>query len=429
MDDYTFHQELARLKHRVSQMASTYQRFPFTPQPLGRSDAFHHQLHDLKTQLESMQSSLSSLTGMPTPAAAPWSWQPFETSATPSPAATAQPHSHLNLPSGPLFWQLFTSLRTDVRSLDSRVAGLEQKLSNLEDRVDNLEPTQFTPAASEDTTIQTSTNAYAQPTAQQLDECFVFGSPQAPKYGPWSPMANEWATQYSEPSFATFGVDDRSMYQSSPAFNFDSASAASEGVAFRDREIAHLDELMRKAQESIQHSDAVILEKDAQIRQLTSERDRADEKNYDLQQSLQAVSMNFNEKKDYIESLEDESHSKNAALRAWVSKHNAMQQSFLEKKTQLCHADRQIQQLQRALYDLQNSRNDEIDELTSSKDDEIRKLRQFCEAKEAVGYQQEQIVARGAKLLEERDAELARLGQQLKGLDDDYRNETRERAR
>ena len=56
--------------------------------------------------------------------------------------------SRLTIPSGPVFWQLFNSWRSDFEGLDTRVAGLEQDVDALEDRVDRLEPDRFTPAGS-----------------------------------------------------------------------------------------------------------------------------------------------------------------------------------------------------------------------------------------------------------------------------------------
>lgn len=450
MDDKTFQQELTRLKHRVSQMASTYQGSPDNSQTLGRVDAFHHQLYDLKAQLENMQTSLSSsLSGTPTQPSAPQLSHPDNMFSTSSFATNAlpQPHNQLSLPSGPLFWQLFTSLRTDLRGLDTRVAdveqhmsdledGLQRNLSDLEDRIDRLDPSQLTPAGSEVTTVHTSYHANSQPTFRPSGDLWHFDSSPLPVHDPWFAYSNEWATPAVQPPTNNL-IEYNFEKPTHPArIDCENASAAAESVAFRDREIAQLDELMRKAQESIQHYDSVISEKDMQIQQLASEQDHSSRVIDDLQRAIaqrddtiQNFQGAFQEQNDRLELWDAKCQSKDAALQAWASKHHAMQQSFLEKKTQLCHADRQVQQLQRALYDLRTSMTDEMSELTSIKDEEIRKLRDFHDAREGVVQQQEQIIARGANLLENRDSELERLSHQMKDLDDDYRNETRERAR
>lgn len=438
MEDHTFQQELTRLKHRVSQMASTYRRSPVVSQPPGRVDAFHHQLYDLKAQLESMQSSLSSsLSGTPTQAPATQLAQQANVYSSPPLATNAllRPHGQLNLPSGPLFWQLFTSLRTDVRSLDSRVADAEQHISDLEDRmqrdlsdlddrIEKLEPNQFTPAASEDDTFNASHHSYVQPAFQQSADIWSFDSSTAQLQDPWF----EWPTPTTQ-AFKDNGIAyNAETPVSSAHLNYETTSPAAESVAFRDREIAELDELMRKAQESIQHYDAAISEKDVQIQQLVSARDQSSREIEILQQTIahrENTIQNFREAfqhhSERFEMYEEKCQEKSAALHRWASKHQALEQSFLEKKTQLCHADRQVQQLQRALYDLRSSMADE--------NEEVKKLRDFCEAREGVVQQQEQIIARGANLLEDRDSELERLSREMKGLDDDYRNETRERAR
>ncbi|KAK4507514.1 hypothetical protein PRZ48_001249 [Zasmidium cellare] len=452
MDDNTFQQELTRLKHRVAEMASTYNRAPIMSQPLGRADAFHHQLYDLKSQLESMQHSLSSLTGTPTRAPSSQLLQPAEMFSTPSINTNALPvpHSQLSLPSGPLFWQLFTSLRTDVRSLDTRVADVEQhvsdvedrmlrNVSDLEDRIDKLDPSQLTPAGSEDTTLHTTQDWDTEPAFQQAGDMFPYNTPFAPAQDPWSAWysySNDWATPNAHATTDNVTAGNMAGPTYTSQIHDGNSASGSEGVAFRDREIAQLDELMRKAQESIQNSDAVISQKDVQIQQLKSEQENSNAKIQELERviaqqesTIQDSDEMLYDKNGHIEHLQNRVESKDAALCAYSSKQYAMEQSFIEKKTQLYHADRQVKQLQQALYELRNKMNDDMAEVKSVKDEEIMKLRDFCEAREVVVQEQEQIIARGADLLEDRDAELERLGQQMKGLDDDYRNETRERAR
>lgn len=103
-------------------------------------DMFSDDLTALKMRLQSMEDSLNRI-------------QTSHTQREVSvPAAWNLPSLPSALPSGSLFWELFTSLRTDVRGLEERVTDGEQNFSNLEDRVDSLDPSRFTPVGSNNTT-------------------------------------------------------------------------------------------------------------------------------------------------------------------------------------------------------------------------------------------------------------------------------------
>ncbi len=134
MDDERFQQELQALKQRVWQFSSAYT--PMMPS----YDPFVDQLGDLKAELLSMQGKLTDYLRDRIP----------QTPESPTKPDSISAQMNFTLPSGPLFWELFQSLRSDMDSMDSRVATLETTLSDLEDRVDKLEPTRFTPPESTD---------------------------------------------------------------------------------------------------------------------------------------------------------------------------------------------------------------------------------------------------------------------------------------
>lgn len=159
MDEQTFQKELQILKRRVNQMSARHQASPSAERHLSR-DAFEAQLKDLKEHLASMQSSLKNRYGRqgPSPMLATRELRICSPSDLhhsiqndlqgPQAVISGLYQNNLTLPSGPLFWQLFQSLRTDVRSVESRVATLERCCSDLEDRVDRIDPEMRTPAAS-----------------------------------------------------------------------------------------------------------------------------------------------------------------------------------------------------------------------------------------------------------------------------------------
>lgn len=160
MDENDFQRELVQLKTRVSQMVASFNRAaPTLLPPTPSSDVFLDHLQDVKDRLQTMQDSLNQTNASQSCS----SNTGYNINAVmPTNSAIHVPHNSLTLPSGPLFWQLFTSLRTDVRSLHTRVADLEQNYSDLEDRVDRIDPAQITPAGSDASHLQWEHN-YVQP--------------------------------------------------------------------------------------------------------------------------------------------------------------------------------------------------------------------------------------------------------------------------
>ncbi|KAH9826896.1 hypothetical protein Tdes44962_MAKER03283 [Teratosphaeria destructans] len=68
-------------------------------------------------------------------------------------------------------------------------------------------------------------------------------------------------------------------------------------------------------------------------------------------------------------------------------------------------------------------------ELRSSSESQAASVQEFCEQKDAVIHEQEQIMARGARLLEQRDSEIDALGHRLRATEDDRDHEKRQVAR
>lgn len=148
MDEFTFQHELHLLKQRVSEMSTSHQSRASPRQP--SRDHFSEQLQDVKAHLASLQTHLALFQNFAQPK------EGIPTQATKQPVAMPveannmilPPHGGFNVPSGPLYWQLFSSLRSDVQIIDRRVATLEDSMSELEDRIDRLDPHRFTPASS-----------------------------------------------------------------------------------------------------------------------------------------------------------------------------------------------------------------------------------------------------------------------------------------
>lgn len=397
MDERTFQNELIALKYRVAEMASPCQPSQMLlPASHAANDAFSYQLDDLKMRLQSMQTSLNQFTAM----------QTSHDSVRLARGALAEndsfpeTQSRLSLPSGPLFWQLFESLRNDVQGLNGRLARTEQSLSDLEDRVDGLEPSQFTPAASEDESIPHShsdstvtNNIFRHGLQDRLDHHYdaAWSDFQAPSLG------------FVNPVQASDGFREKQIQVELPAggevMNVQVPQpSAVEGVAFRDREIARLEDLLRVVQDNLRHHEDLVRQKDAEIQELNAGWLNSHNKTNELERiidersaTIRAYTSMCAERDSTIENLRAENESKDETLHVWASRHYSIQQSLMRKKASLCHADRQVEQLQRALYDVQGSKQDALD----AKDSEIKKLREFCEAKDTISLDQNQIIARG----------------------------------
>jgi hypothetical protein len=219
MDETTFLNELLAVKNRVAEMAFTFNCSP-RPHFSKNHDLFSDRLEDVKAHLQAMQTSLLSMGQsqniLPRTASSYHMYQPATLPSVPSmPSA---------LPSGPLFWQLFNSLRVDVRGLNERVSAVEREVSDLEDRFDNMRVDPFTPPGSDDMNLKMPTHPE------------YFGSRQL----------NEHSARYYQRYDGPQATPHRqAQYRESPSHSTGPMPAehgasdypAPEGVAFRGREI------------------------------------------------------------------------------------------------------------------------------------------------------------------------------------------------
>jgi len=411
MDETTFQHELIQLKNRVSEMASTYYRLPSSPQsqPV-LQDKFAHQLEGVKSRLQSMQTSLGHLIAERSQKLTPQSLLNNDGAKLPAHVPVPPTINRLALPSGPLFWQLFTSLRTDVRGLDSRVATLELDLSGLEDQVDRLDPENHTPPASED-----NDSSHQQSWAQSLQPSSDV-SPQAAD----DCQPEDQRTSFHDRVFHETSNDaSHSCNAAIPPPVYSAVFPTPQGVAFRDREIAQLEERIRQTQEDLRQSEDLISQKDAELEQMSRECQIKDSRIAELdrishERGKAAVAYH----KEFRHLL----RTRDADLQSRTAQQQAMQQSFRQARNR-------IQDLEQSVRDFRSSEKHAREELIASKDSEISKLQGFCEAKNAVVSEQEQIISRGAQIIQERDDEIERLCRRLKIVDDDHRQEIRERER
>lgn len=161
-------------------------------------------------------------------------------------------------------------------------------------------------------------------------------------------------------------------------------------------------------QNDVQDSEELIDHKSRHIDQLAYEQERMHGHVAELQQTIRAYNNIFAMNRKEFEAQQGECHSK------------AAQAASFERETDALRDD-----LSRAA----SSRRMAIDEAVAEKEDELSKLREFADRKDVVVRQQGDVIARGAAIIQERDATIERLTKELKVSIDDCRNEGRERER
>ena len=527
MDDHNFLQQLHTLKQQVLQLSpkhrpSTHIMASKTPSYRAYEDPFTAQLQDVKAQMGSMEGAFKEL-GQSLQQSLPAD----RASTNFSEAASVLPlRNHISLPSGPLFWQLFNSLRADVRTLDDRVANLETSVSDLEDRVDGLEPNQFTPASSTaNSELGCPQSATEWPVNKNVNGDFrpcmlpelckdmngSQGSLPIPAEQPYWPRPTERAPvypnilyphqelptyytqwmpaqpQHEVPAQPRYEMQPRREYEANPRSDANTTSPAinrlheqndaiqyrinkidrenetmlqairsltqrvdraprfleraeaelpsmswpkpyeTPEVRFRDREISRMDELLRIAQERLRCTEESISQKDAHIAQLRAERDEqrareSAEKSYQMKEQLNRYLDALDSKNAEIAELQDQLAQRDDALRRWQESWNELSDSY-------ARADEHATGYKHAYYDSMVRAESDIQKASSDHEDEMTKLKEFCEEKDAVIQRQEDVIVRGGKLLEQRDEEIEDISRKLRAAEDDRKHARRTQER
>jgi hypothetical protein len=436
--------------------------------------------------------------------------QPLEAQAPPSNHPSVDDitsQRNLTLPSGPVFWQLFNSLRSDLRTIDSRVAALERSVSDLEDRVDVLDPNRFTPASSTANSEVGCTNptqdwpANANNSADQqpcvlpepwkdvnrsqaclpipTEQIYWHGPPPvypnilhphqelSACYNPYEQARPQYEASLRSDTAAVNSTIARLQMQNDamqgsinkidreneimlqairnltqrleppprhpervqaelPSMSWPKPFEAPE-VRFRDREIARMDELLRISQERLRSTEESIAHRDAALAQLRAERDEqrareSAEKSHQMQGTLNRYLDTLNAKNAEIVDLQEQVGQRNDALQHWQESWNELNDSF-------ARADEQATAYKHAYYDSMVRADSDIQKISSDHDEEMTKLKEFCEEKDVVIQRQEDVIARGAKLLEQRDAEIESISRKLRAAEDDRKHARRTHER
>ncbi|PIB02493.1 hypothetical protein CB0940_01144 [Cercospora beticola] len=200
---------------------------------------------------------------------------------------------------------------------------------------------------------------------------------------------------------------------------------ASPGVAFRDKEINDLEELVRSSQESLKRSEELSARNAIQVRDLLNGNASLQRQISHRDAALTVCSNRLSAKQTQLEEVQADCHTKDAKLHSWASKHEALKQGYFQQQDELAALKRRLQQV----YSMQVTRQQETEELVSLKDDNLFRLRGLCESKHEVLVKQEEVIARGVTLMQDKDHEMEQLRLEFRALKDDFDSAARERDR
>ncbi|KAK5109100.1 hypothetical protein LTR62_007557 [Meristemomyces frigidus] len=464
MDERTFQRELQQLKSRIAHMAGKHSPY-MTPKPLVLStpplDDFTSQLDDLKSHVAQVESAMNR--------------------------SRHSPPTHM------MFMAELRKLNDKFDGLStatvSRLDRIEDSLSELQELGERCDPDRFTPPGSEtevgddlipspkgtcasnvlDVTLDIlrKYNTRLDHEGSNLDKQVVillrdivrlhtelavepanvlrvaehFGLlARNPPHGS-SPQYETERQELSSNSDATIDatVADAcaTSYTTHAALTTgNEAIKPPEGVLFRDQEISRLDDMLKDAQESSRVNDQRYMQEwqiSSDLRGQLNFKDQTmdylkvacEDKDLEiaklkadaLQRDVHLQQMN-----DYLQSR-DEQRDRHVRNFREAVEHS-------REKTRMLNAqESRIGGLQSLLHDFQNTKDEELDHLMQGREDEIRRLQGFCEDKDVVVRRQDEIIARGAGLLQQRDEEIEALTRAARVMEDDMDNERRQRMR
>ncbi|KAI7268494.1 hypothetical protein KC317_g3180 [Hortaea werneckii] len=472
MDAPTFQHELHQLKQQIAELANKRRVSAAATRPdeipSTSYDAFSQQLGDLKTNLEDLDGRLHAARAE-SQASIPWS------------QCTANPQmDHQSAPSDPILWRIFTSLQNDCNSTGSRIMALEQSVSDLEDRMDRVQP-QFTPPGStngstnswqehertEDTRSKTAESRLpgAEPAPQeqllrqkleltsvtmstlkkynktmlkqncQLDEenAKVMRDIIALNAGLHGINTQSFSsiTQTAK-SKETLDHETHSGMQSTlcePHGHFkdtdENATIPPGAVAFRNLEIARLDEQLCRTQEELRASEQHLADKEVELDHMH----RISQTSAEAEERIASMQNSLLDRENEIVQLSEVMREKDHKIERLSADCRQMYRNSQQSLTELREASASTQSL---LGNLERQRcqwDEERAQLIRERQDELRKMQALCEYKDEVAGEQNRVIAEGARLIRLRDDEIDRLDRQFRAVVDDVGHERRKISR
>ncbi|KAI7262441.1 hypothetical protein KC352_g9742, partial [Hortaea werneckii] len=457
MDAPTFQLELHQLKQQIAELANKRRVSAAATRPddfpSTSYDAFSQQLGDLKTNLEDLDGRLHAARAE-SQASLPWS------------QCTANPQmEHQSAPSNAILWRTLESLQNDCNSTGSRIMALEKSVSDLEDRMDRVQP-QFTPPGS----TNGSTNSWqehertgdarsktaesrlpdAEPSPQEqllrqkLELASVTMS-TLKKYNKTMLKQNcqldeenakvmrdiialnaglhgintQPSSSITQPAKSKEAVDHEthSSMQGTlrePHGHFkdtdENATISPGAVAFRNLEIARLDEQLCRTQEELRTSEQHLADKELELAHMH----RIRETSAEAEERIALMQNSLLDRENEVVQLSEVMREKDHKIERLSADCRQMYRNSQQSLNELREASASTQSL---LGDLERQRcqwDEERAQLMREHQDELRKMQALCEYKDEVAGEQNRVIAEGARLIRLRDDEIDRLDRRFR---------------
>ncbi|KAK4900390.1 hypothetical protein LTR27_002616 [Elasticomyces elasticus] len=480
MDEWTFQHELYKLKERVANMAVRHSPRPPHLSSPSTNDAFTMQMLDLKQHI----ARLEQCFGIPSHCAQPLQPPPHSAAASVQQPGqpTAQIEAYFCLP-------IPDSHRADIERVSNRCLSIERAVSELEDRVESLDPLRFTPPGSDvsadesfnytganasvrlpsmktipDTTGRNSSKQMAESLLQTKLDASIISLDILRKYSsrmdgvqPLKKAENDvvraivklhtklasdhsWNAARLQDDTETHELNETSR-RTSVASELDAGETlqpshgeglpvSQTGVAFRDQEILRLEELLSDAQEAATASEQQAAQdrqafNDLQERYENSLKENTYHHDMYLQRDaeLRALKEETLQRDVHLQQLNDYLHTRDEQRERYLENHRQVVEHSKEKSAHIHTAEGRIAELQKVL----GTKDRDIEQMVQGRDEEVGRLQQFCEQKDAISHSQEQIIARGARLIEQREEEIEQLTRKIKTLGADNASERKQR--
>ncbi|KAK0944986.1 hypothetical protein LTR29_003578 [Friedmanniomyces endolithicus] len=211
-------------------------------------------------------------------------------------------------------------------------------------------------------------------------------------------------------------------------------STQAAGVAFRDQEILRLEELLSEAQEA-----AMISEQQAcQARKASSDLHKRYQEcagmNYyhstlyhKRDAEVYTLKEEASQREVHLQQLNDYLHTRDEQIERCSESYRQVLERSKAEGAIIQVAECRIEKLRQMLLDCQRNKDNDIDRMVQGREEEIGRLQQFCEQKDVVAHSQEQIIARGASLMEQKDETIEALSRRVEALQEDNASERKQR--
>ena len=207
----------------------------------------------------------------------------------------------------------------------------------------------------------------------------------------------------------------------------DELSQVPRNVVFRDQEIVRMDALLTSTQDSLAASEQRAAEKDRTVDSMLANQSELEGRIAELESTEAAHRIDMTTLSGSLENATAELQTRSEQLErstrrvdsqdqyiARMDERDEAYRLLTDDHQALLRSNRQhVQHLEDTIRQYQRNKGSERDDEMEELQMELRRLNEFCERKDVVLREQQQLVASGARLLEERDGAIDSLRRKL----------------